>query len=121
MCCTDGVPYARLDILQPGTRKYRKKPATVREIPDSLSQQLQIALEQERDKILAEKPSFRILGSQYICSDFVIQEICSRAKYITSLDDLNIAFLRPELRSRFYSVVMNIVVDAPPSKKRRKC
>ena len=73
MCCTDGVPYARLDILQPGTRKYRKKPAIVREIPDSaLSKQLQIALEQECDKILAEKPSFRILGSQYICSDFVI-------------------------------------------------
>ena len=61
MCCTDGVPYTRLDILQPGTRKYRKKPAPVHEIPDSLSKQLQITLEQERDKILAEKPSLRIV------------------------------------------------------------
>ena len=118
VCCT---PCARLDILQPGTRKYRKKPATVREISESLSKQLQVALEKERDKILAEKPSYRILGSQYICSDFVIQEICTRAKYITSSDDLNVAFLRPELRSRFYSVVMNFVVDAPPYKRRRKC
>ena len=84
MCCTDGVLYTRLDILQPGYRKYCKKPATVREIPDSLSKQLQIALEQERDKILAEKPSFR--GSQYICSDFVIQEICSKLNLILYLD-----------------------------------
>ena len=121
VCCTGGVPCARLDILQPGTRKYHKKPATVREISESLSKQLQVALEQERDKILAEKPSYRILGSQYVCSDFVIQEICTRAKYITSSHDLNVAFLRPELRSHFYSVVMNFVADALPSKRRRKC
>ena len=89
-------------------------------MPESLSRQLHCALEQERDKIMAEKPSYRILGPQYVCADSIIQEICSRAKYITSIDHLDIAFLRPELRVRFYTIVMNIVADAPSTGKQSR-
>ena len=102
-----GVPYPKLDVLKPGIRQYHKKPTAVREISEALTKQLQVELEEDRNKILAEKPCYRILGPQCICSDFVIQEICRRAEYVTTVDHLNIHFLRPELISRFYSVVMN--------------
>ena len=117
VCCTNVVPYARLDVLKPGTRQYHKRPTALREMPEALTNNF-VALQQERDQ-MAEKPSYHILGPQYICSDSVI-EVCSRAKYITSVDHLDITFLRPELRFRFHSAVMNTVADAPPSKRQRR-
>ena len=69
---------------------------------------------------MLECPSYEILGSQHVCPDSVIAELCLRAKYVTSVDHLEMSFLRPELKSRFNDVMMNIVCDAPPPTKKRR-
>ena len=116
--CIGKVPYHKLDILKSEARQYRKRPIAVRDISVDLKKQLEIDLKLERSSIISEQPHACIFGEQYVCCDAVIEEICCRASYITCVDDMTL--LRPELRHRFYSVVVKNVVNAPPAKKRRQ-
>ena len=115
------MPYSRLDILSQGRRQYRKKPTAVRVVSSELQNKLEDSLKLERSAILSEHPHMQILGLQYVCCDAVIQEICRRAAYVTTVDDLNsIPLLRTELRTRLYNVVTDVVGSAPPAKKLRQ-
>lgn len=121
VCCSGKVPYPKLDVLKPRVRKYQKRPIAIRELSESLMKQLDIALKQEREAVMVEKPCYQMLGVQYICCDAVIEELCSRAHYVTCVDDLNsVTLLRAELRSRFCNVILKVVSNAPPAKKCRK-
>ena len=112
------VPCERLDVLKPIAQKYQRRPPAVR---DELMQELEVKLQGERDSIIAEKPSFRILGPQYVCCNSVIKDICRKACYINSLNDLSfVTLLRPEYRSRFFNVIMETVCNAPPAKRQRR-
>lgn len=82
VCCLGKVPYPKLDVLKPRVRKYQKRPIAIRELSESLMKQLDIALKQEREAVMVEKPCYQMLGVQYICCDTVIEELCSRAHYV---------------------------------------
>ena len=115
------MPYPRLDILAQGPRRYKKKPHVVRLVSSEQKKHLEARLKLECSAAMNEYPHMRILGLQYICPDAVIQEICRRAIYTMTVDDLNgIPLLRTELKSRFCNIVMNVVGSAPPAKRRRQ-
>lgn len=121
VCSCGIIPYGRLDILKPGTRQYRKKPRTVRCISDDVMKELEAKLHHERKQFLDENSCYRIFGPQCICCDSVIKELCSKAKFITDVEDLSsVKLLRPELRSRFFDVIMNTVGNEPPAKRQRR-
>ena len=67
VCSSGEVPREQQDILQPSAKQYRKRPHAVRVVSSELMVELEVKLQQERDAIIAEKPSFRILGPQYVC------------------------------------------------------
>lgn len=78
-------------------------------------------MKREREAVIVEKPHYRVLGAQYVCCDAVIRELCSRANYVTCVDDLDsVALLRAELKTRFCNVVLKTVANAPPAKRRRR-
>ncbi len=55
-----------------------------------------------------------MLGADVVCHSKIIMEICSRAKYISSMDSISdIPGLRPQLIERLYAVIVNV-----PSVKR---
>ena len=121
VCCAGKVPYQKLDILKPAKKQCRKRPKPLREISEELRAALELELRRERDLVMAEKPHSDILGAQYLCCDAVIKDICGRADYIACVDDVMcIPLLRPELRLRFYNVVMRTVGSAPPANKQRR-
>ena len=59
---------------------------------------IKLQLEAERSKFIDSNPSFSIVGKQLVCPDSVISQICSNAKYISVLDDMDLFFLRHELK-----------------------
>ena len=118
--CVPVVPYPNLDILKPGKTQRHKRRTVVHEIGEVISERLKTRLLEEREKIMDENPSYRMVGHNFVCPDAVIAELCKQAKYITSVDDLNIFCLRPQLRSRFLKVVMDAVGDAPPPKRKSR-
>ena len=83
VCSFGKVPYPKLDVLKPRVRKYQKQPIAIRELSKSLMKQFDIELKREREAVMVEKPCYQVLGVQYICCDVVIEELCSRAHYVT--------------------------------------
>ena len=81
VCSLGDVPCERLDILKPSAKQYRRRPPAVRVVSSELMVELEVKLQRERDAIIAEKPSFRILVPQYVCCNSVIKDICIKAKY----------------------------------------
>ena len=87
-----------------------------------LEQKLAAALVKEKDKILEEFPGFRMLGENFILSDAAIEQLVLKAPFVVCTQDLNdILLLRSEYRDRFFNVIWDILLTAPPpNKKRRK-
>ena len=117
--CNVSCSLPRLDILlhRPVSRKKRRVP--VRKIDQSLLLELKSRLEEERNKYVVEHPCMAIFGLQFICSDNVIDKICSDAKYLTKIEDLDQFIICKELVTRFYSTIIEVIGNAPPPK--RKC
>ena len=78
-------------------------------------------LEKEKEKILEECPGFRMHGGNFILSGATVKDLCSKAPFIESKDDLkDIALLRPEYRDRVFNVIWDIVSSAPPPEKKQR-
>ena len=63
-------------------------------------------LEGERRKLMDDNPALNILGPSMVCPDTVITDICSSAKYISVLEDMDLFSLRNELKECFFNVVV---------------
>lgn len=62
-------------------------------------------------------PAFRMLGRSFVCYDCDIHRVCDEARFVRSVDDLNIVGIRPELKGDFYSIVCNLMACAPCHKR----
>ena len=58
---------------------------------------------------MAENQSLFILGPQVVCPDSIILNICSIAKFISVISDINSFCIRQELRERFFNVLLATV------------
>ncbi len=118
--CTQGDPHPRLAILGCSTVVARKRRAVVHALDKSDLELLTSRLQQERDKIIAEHPAFRMIGSNFVLSDCAIVEICKEAKFFCSSSDLTVNYIRPEIRDRICNAIAEIVGDKPPPKRKRR-
>ena len=55
---------------------------------------------------MKEHPSFQTLGENFVCDDAAIDKICQDARFISSAEDLHIVNIRPEVKSRFFAVIL---------------
>lgn len=119
-CRQQGVPYKNLELVK-RTQTRKRRRTKVREVSKDLLKVLFERLTQEQDTIVSESIGFHMLGAEVVCHSKVITEICSRAKFITSVASIkDIPGLRPQLVSRFYSTctVIDALSDAPQPTKR---
>ena len=120
-CSCKSVPYPVLDILSPGAGTHQRLTRKAqRHISEQLAEQLRVQLVEERKKIMEEITVHQMLGPSIVCSDGVIKELFEILKFLCSSQDVKVFGLRPELRDRFFNVVINTVVDAPPVKRWKK-
>ena len=118
--CTAGeVPHPKLDLLVATSLKRTRKPKAIRLIDADMKETLTKALLEEREKIMAECPGYRLLESNFVLSTSTIKELCSMAPYITLKDELKEALsLRPELYDRVFDILWNVMSCAPTLKKK---
>lgn len=115
LCCMVCNPSAftdgeRLDIVQVGRAPPRKKRrVAVRRVDKTTTEDLQARLEAERAKFILENPYLCILGPQLVCPDGTIANICSNAKFISVISDMDCFHLRYQLQERFLNVVLAVV------------
>ena len=95
-CSGGSIPYPRVDICVSGKSSRAKRPQTVRVVSQQLQESLKERLIQARNSVLLANPGYRMLGQHFVCPDSVIDNgICS-------VSDMNMYFLRPELRQQFF-------------------
>ena len=115
LCCMVCNPSAfsdssRLSVLQIGKAPPRKKRrVAVRKLNQSTIDDLESRLKAERTKYIVEHPSLAILGEQLVCSESVIDSICSNAKFISIPSDMDSFCLRQELKQRFFNALTAVV------------
>ena len=104
--CCDGcrvdVPYHRLDILKPASVNKRKRRRKAHHIDKAATDRLKNSSKEERVHVLAEKPAYQMIGVNFICSNPLICEICEGDKFISTVEDMAIYCLRPELKEHFF-------------------
>ena len=114
-CNPRGVPYKEFNILGKGKRKRQQKPPVLREVSEECSKQLQARLLEERNNIVSESLGFQMLGHDVVCHPRTTDILCSKAPYISTLQDFDtVSGLRPQLRKRMYDTMMTVLSDAPP-------
>ena len=57
-----------------------------------------------REEMLEEHPSFRMVGTSFLCPDTTIKKICLEAKFCKSTEDCSVN-LRTELKDKFSAVI----------------
>ena len=101
------------------TSMRRKRRTAVRDINDDLKIELKAALMREVDLYLENHHSYRMVGREFVCPECAIDKLCSETRFISSVEDMDIVQLRPELRSRFFDVMCNFFTNIPSQKKKR--
>ena len=61
-------------------------------------------------------PVFLLFGPDSVCSDSLIDHICSQAKFVKVEDDLSFFALRPELRPLFFRIIIDVLSELPSAK-----
>ena len=123
VCSGGDVPAERLNILKVGKAKpVKRKRPSIRNVSASMKDKIKEALRKERSEYMMKNcPHIPMIGiHQGVCSDEIIDDICSKAQSITTVEDIDYFLLCPELQSRFFDVVIDIVRDAPRAKQRRR-
>ena len=82
---------------------------------------LKSALLAERKAFMEENPNYRILGSDFVCPVPLIDSICTEARFLQTVADLNRCGLRSELKTGSFIVIMNVLCNCPPASKRKRC
>ena len=117
MCCDVCTP----DILQPGPLSRAPPRKQVRHISDVLREDLKSRLSRERELILDEYPGLKMFGKGFIFPDSTISLLCKEAEYIETISDLSFyGISRLDIQARVFNIIIDLVADAPPPKRRRK-
>ena len=122
-CCdscgvTDLSPRLHFESFPPMAKVGRKRRTVEhKNITEDTVKQLKQSLQLERDKYLKCHPAFQLFGPDSVCSDSLINHICSQAKFIKVEDDLNFFALRPELRPLFFRIIIDVLSELPRAKR----
>ena len=119
--CTSLSHYSSIPVIYYAqTARLKHKQRTVLwDLSDNYVADLKNGLVKVVDNVLEDHPSYKMLGRSFVCPTSVIDKICTEARYINSIDDLNIIGVRPEIKNALYCVVCSVVSQAPYRKKSR--
>ena len=68
-----------------------------------------------------EYPGLQIFGKDFIFPDSTISLLCKEAEYIQTISDLSFyGISRLDIQARLFNIIIYLVADAPPQKRRRK-
>ena len=113
MCCdkcTRSSPYTHLRFIDPIKAPRKIKPTQVRKLSDGVVAEVRNKLMETRSTIFRQSIGMRALGLDIVCPMSCIDEICNKANFIKSVDDLNvIAGLRVKFAEKFFSVFIDII------------
>ncbi len=77
-------------------------------------------LAQGEGDLVEEHTSYRMLGPAFVCPECVVDKVCSEARFLHTVADLNSLGLRLELRNQFFDVVTDVLSDAASAPKRSR-
>ncbi len=102
--CNSHCPYESLVLTHGASGSKRKKQAQkLRVISTELAESLEDRLVHERDSIIESSAAMVMLPKSVVCPINVIKEVCTRSKFVSSVDDIRAI---PGLRSEFHSVFL---------------
>lgn len=99
------------------TRTRQKRRSAVRSVDEDWKATLKSAFSKAVDDYIESHPAFRMLGRSFVCPNCVTDRVCDEARFVRSVDDLNIVGIRPELKDNFYNIVCNLMSSIPCHKK----
>lgn len=94
-------------------QKRNTRRVALRIVSDDMMKILRANLVAERESYLSEHPSLRMLGPSFVCADCVIDKICADSRFISSIEDLGIISIGPDIKSRFLRVILSTLSLAP--------
>ena len=101
---------SRLAVVElGGVPSRRRRRVAVRKVTGLQMEVLESSLKAERANYISEHPNLAILGVQLVCPNSTIKNICSGAKFISILSDMDSFCIRRELKQRFFNVIMLVV------------
>lgn len=72
---------------------------------NSRTDELKDNLIKEREIVTHSSPGFSYLGLDIVCPLPIISQLCKIAKYVKTIDDIEVPGLRPQLYDRFFGVI----------------
>ena len=102
MCCDNcnvGCSSSRLNILTRAVGKRRAK-----RVRRAISPNLETTLVDARVKTLAEHPSFKMVGVDFLCPDAAIKKLCEEAQF---MNETSVA-VRLELKNKFIAAAVDL-------------
>ena len=108
MCSSSSIPVQlHFEALLRNPTLRRRTRRAVRVVSKDLEAKLKENLKAEREAYMMEHPSFRMLGSSFVCPDSAIDKICHDAKFIVSIEDLGIIHIQSDVKARFLRVILH--------------
>ena len=101
------------NAVLPSSKSRRK---AKRVVDQQLSDSLKERLVETRDAFVEEIRNFQMIGSSFVCPMSVIEDICSNARFIDSVDSLRAYAIHPQLQPRLFVTMCQVLVNAPPPK-----
>ena len=111
----DGIPTNLLFEVNAVIPPLKTRRRAKREVSNQLVDVLQEKLVETRDVFLDENPNFKMIGSSFVS---IIGDICKNVRFIDSVDSLSSYAIHPQLRLRLFVTICQVLVDAPPPRKR---
>ena len=111
-CNPSGVPYKSLVALsRKGRRKSQQsRSKKVRNLTEEEVDHIYRKLKEERDAIVSQSVSLRMLGAESVCNSHTMREICKRSQFIHTQSDLSkISSLRPSMHKTMFNVIKSTV------------
>lgn len=91
------------------------------DVTESLERILKERLLQERHRYFQDHPAFLFLGEEAVCPDCVIQNICTKSRFIKTKEDMSSIYgICSKLSDKFLNVVSDVLSSSPASNKWRR-
>lgn len=119
--CTEVPSNLSFELLVGSAGEKRKRRVAVRVVEKELEEELRAGLLKEREKYLELHPPFKMIGADFVCPLAVINDLCSRARFIDCVDDIiEVYDIHKDFRRNLFVVLMDILSKAPATKRRRR-
>ena len=113
MCCDKCArsnPYPHLRFFDPAKVPRKEKSSKVRTLPNDVVTEVRNKLMEACSTIFRQRIGMRALALDVVCPASCVNDICNKANFINSREDLGvIAGLRAKFAEKFFNVFMEVI------------